>query len=262
MAAGGKAKPRIPSIPQVVTRGSIWQSATTSHSCQFQPCVKGGALFRVFRFIASGIYQQKVFKLECTNNNKLDIWVLENLKFWASLEFSRHSCPLSALSNPWWTWSSAVNETQPNRWQCCHSHFYLHVFSKELHGCNLPSTSLRPITLSYVLKLFFPRNYTPCSQQTEVVLPKGPSLAGLVKGEIKIAFHYMHTHKNTYTHKPCSSLKSLLRKLNHYRTNAEQIKSAYMHYKFIFANYIIIIFCGHKLKGGVIDLNHLVIFCL
>lgn len=115
MARGGKAKRRIPSIPQVVTRGSIWQSATTSHGCQLQPCVKGGAFFRVFHFAASGIHQQKVFKLECTNNNKLDRWMLENLKFskhpW-SFSDSPVPCQLSATLGGL-KWCSGWNTIQP-----------------------------------------------------------------------------------------------------------------------------------------------------
>lgn len=176
MAGGGKAKRRIPSIPQVVTWGSIWQSATTSHSCQLQPRVKGGAFFWVFRFIASGIHQQKVFKLECTNNNKLDRWVLENLKFCASLESFRQPCPLSAPGSPWWTWSSTLDEAQPSQWQCCHSHFHLHVFSKGLLGCNLPSNSHQPVTLTCTLKLlfsFFQKLYTVFSTHWSC-FPKRP----------------------------------------------------------------------------------------
>lgn len=139
MARGGKAKRRIPSIPQIVTRASIWQSATTSHSCHFQSCVKGGGgehSSGLFCSVASGIHQKKkkVFKLECTNNNKLDRWVLETLKFIAFLEILF----LRQLSDccdglKWWSgWHTAQRV-----WQCCWSTFACFV----IFGWNLPSKS-------------------------------------------------------------------------------------------------------------------------
>lgn len=130
------------------------QSLHTVVSCS---CVKGGSALQGFLPCSLGQTPAKeFFKLECTNNNKLDRLVLKNLKFQASLEFSRHACPLSALSSPWWTGGSVLDETWPNRWQCCHPFFLTCMFFfEELPGCNLASNSHQPIILTYTLKLFF-----------------------------------------------------------------------------------------------------------
>lgn len=101
MARGGKTKRKYFKYSSSHdTRIYFFLLTTSPHGCQLQPRVKGGAFFRVFCFVASGIHQQKVLKLESANKNKLDRWMHENLKFVASLEFFRHSRPLSALSNP------------------------------------------------------------------------------------------------------------------------------------------------------------------
>lgn len=185
MARGRKAKRRIPSIPHVVTWGSIWQSATPSHGCQLQPCAKGEAFFGFFCFIASGIHQQRVFKLECTNNNKLDRWVLENLTFWASLEFFLMLLPVN-FQRPSMDWSGAVVETQTQPIDSAATLFSLFPASS--------FSAFYHLALTYTLQTFSKKLYIMFSTNWSWSLPSRPCQRWNQTENLLDEHNYTHIH--------------------------------------------------------------------